>query len=218
MPWDRVGTFGAVQECQRRFSITLLFSVVSALLGGCGVTAPERLECTSMGDTPRTLSVADGRTTYSLELANTEFLHSSLAPEQFDESPIPDGYILHAELMWVPKAGKTAVDPQATNVSLRLVVISGGELGLYGGGGFAWPQGEPGAQQHGLDLVGSNLTLLAATAGFVDLLSPSQITGRITASLDPELTRQVRRAASQAVTNALKRVQWVGPPAKAHFR
>jgi hypothetical protein len=47
----------------------------------------------------------------------------------------------------------------------------------------------------------------------VDLLSPSQITGRLTAELDPEATRQVRRAASQAVTNALKRVQWVGPNA-----
>jgi len=191
----------------------LVALAASVLLGGCGVTAPERLECTSMGDTPRTLPVSDGRTTYTLELANTEFLHTNLLPTQFDESPIPDGYILHAELIWVPKAGKTAVDPQATNVSLRLVVISGGELGLYGGGGFAWPRGEPGEQQYGLDLVGSNLTLLAATAGFVDLLSPSQITGRLTAELDPEATRQVRRAASQAVTNALKRVQWVGPNA-----
>jgi len=96
-------------------------------------------------------------------------------------------------------------------------VISGGELGLYGGGGFAWPQGEPGAAQYGIDLVGSNLTLLSATSGFVDLLSPSQITGRLTADLDPEMTRQVRRAASQAVTNALKRVQWVGPSASARW-
>ncbi|MDA0214164.1 MAG: hypothetical protein O2875_02235 [Planctomycetota bacterium] len=181
------------------------------------MSAPERLEFTSLGDTPRTFPTALGNSTYSLQLANTSFISSDLTPEQL-LNPTGDsaelyGYVLHVELLWIPLAGKTAVDPEATNISIRLIVFSGHEVGLYGGGGFAWPKGEPGDKEYGVDIVGSNATLLAATNGFKDLLSPAQLTGRLRSKLDEAQNKQIRRAASQIVTNALKRVQWVGPRA-----
>ena len=180
-------------------------------IAGCGVSAPERLEFTSMGDTPRTLPTDLGVGTYALELANTSFVLSNLSQEQLQDSTDLVGYVLHVDLMWVPKAGKTAIDPTATNTSIRLVVFAGTEVGLYGGGGFAWPTGESGAPEYGVDIVGSNVSLLAATPKFVDLLSPAQLTGRLRCRLDDAQTRQMRRATSQLVSNALKRVQWVGP-------
>jgi hypothetical protein len=142
---------------------------------------------------------------------------SDLTPEQL-QNPTGNsvelfGYVLHVELLWVPLAGKTAIDPEATNISIRLIVFSGHEVGLYGGGGFAWPKGEPGEEDYGVDIVGSNATLLAATNGFKDLLSPAQLTGRLRSTLNETQNKQMRRAASQIVTNALKRVQWVGPRA-----
>ena len=187
------------------------------LISGCGVSAPERLEFTSIGDTPRTFPTANGDATYSLDLANTSFISSDLTQEQL-QNPTGNsaelfGYVLHVELLWVPLAGKTAIDPEATNISIRLIVFSGHEVGLYGGGGFAWPKGEPGAEEYGVDIVGSNATLLAATNGFKDLLSPAQLTGRLRSKFNETQTKQIRRAASQIVTNALKRVQWVGPRA-----
>ncbi|MSR43830.1 MAG: hypothetical protein EXS15_00515 [Phycisphaerales bacterium] len=178
---------------------------------GCGVGAVGRLEVTSMGDSPRTLVTDLGVSTYALELANTSFMMSDITQETLQDSTSIYGHVLHVELLWVPKAGHTAVDPAATNTSIRLVVFSGKEIGVYGGGGFAWPTGEPGEPQYGLDIVGSNVSLLAATSGFIDLLSPAQLTGRLTSRLDDAKTRQMRRATSQCVTNALKRVQWVGP-------
>jgi len=186
-------------------------------LCGCGVSAPERLEFTSIGDTPRTFPTADGNATYSLDLANTSFILSDLTREQL-QNPTGNsaelfGYVLHVELLWVPLAGKTAIDPEATNISIRLIVFSGHEVGIYGGGGFAWPKGEPGEEDYGVDIVGSNATLLAATNGFKDLLSPAQPTGRLRSKFNETQTKQIRRAASQIVTNALKRVQWVGPRA-----
>ncbi len=180
------------------------------VLCACGVSAPDRLEFTSLGDTPRTFPTDIGESTYALDLANTSFILSDLTEQQLQESTNLHGYVLHVELLWVPKAGKTAVDPEATNASIRLVIFSGKEIGIYGGGGFAWPKGTSGEDEYGVDIVGSNVTLLKATDGFVDMLSPAQLTGRLRSRLDETRTRQLRRATSQYVSNALKCVQWVG--------
>lgn len=152
-----------------------------------------------------------GAGTYSQELASTSFVVTDLAVGDLQAGGPLTGHVLHVDLLWIPKAGKTAVDPQATNASIRLVIFSGKEVGIYGGGGFAWPQGDPGDAHFGIDIVGSTLSLVASTSGFHDLLSPAELTGRLEASHDPDGTRRMRRATSQVVSNALKRVQWVGP-------
>ena len=189
-----------------------------ALLCACGVSAPERLEVTSVGHTPRTFRADLGVGTYSIEQANVSFILSDVTTTQLADAAGVFGQLLHVELMWEPKAGKTAVDPAATNLSIRLLVFSGHEMGLYGGGGFGWPTGTAGDAEFGVDIVGSNLSLLASTPAFVDLLSPSQLSGRLRTQHDDAATRQLRRAASQYTSNALKRVQWVGiSPPSAEF-
>ena len=200
------------------FSAVLLSSFMVALLCACGVSAPERLEVTSVGDTPRTFRADLGVGSYSIEQANVSFILSDVTTTQLADAAGVFGQLLHVELMWEPKAGKTAVDPAATNLSIRLLVFSGHEMGLYGGGGFGWPTGTAGDAEFGVDIVGSNLSLLASTPAFVDLLSPSQLSGRLRTQHDDAATRQLRRAASQYTSNALKRVQWVGiSPPSAEF-
>ena len=184
---------------------------IACYCAGCGVSAPDRLEVTSLGETPRTLRADLGTGTYSQELANTSFVLSDLTLEQLEHGGEMNGHVLHVNLLWIPKAGKTAMDPQATNTSLRLVIFSGKEMGIYGGGGFAWPRGEPLDLEFGIDIVGSSITLLASTKGFHDLLSPAELTGRLSSRFDEDLTRRMRRTASQVVSNALKKVEWVGP-------
>ncbi len=186
-----------------------LFS--SVFLCCCGVSAPERLEVTGLGPSPRTLRADLGTGTYSQELANTSFILSDIPLERLEQGGDLNGYLLHVNLLWIPKAGKTAIDPESTNASLRLLIFSGAEIGIYGGGGFAWPRGEPGDTELGLDVVGSSLSLLASTKGFTDLLSPAQLTGRLTSRFDEVHSRRMRRTASQVVSNALRAVEWVGP-------
>lgn len=198
-----------------RTACSIARSVVTFVAGlslvACGVTAPERLEVTSVGDSPRTLRADLGIGTYAIEPANVSFVLSEVTTSQLAETTGIYGQLLHVELMWEPKAGKTAIDPAATNLSIRLLVFSGHEMGLYGGGGFGWPKGIAGQGEFGVDIVGSNLSLLASTPGFVDLLSPCQLSGRMRTQHDESATRQLRRAASQYTSNAFKRVQWVGP-------
>ena len=116
---------------------------------------------------------------------------------------ITTGMVVHVNLLWKPSAGKTPMDTSATNVTIRYIVFADGELGLYGGAGFALPKGEPGEQTMSLVLRDASITLLDATDGFVDLLSPGRLTGRITAELDERRARQMAYAVNQLVTNAL---------------
>jgi hypothetical protein len=139
----------------------------------------------------------------------TSFMLSDVSPEKMIEGDIKDGQFMHVELLWVPLAGQTPMDSSATNASIRYIVISKGEMGIYGGAGFAYPYRDPGASSIRVALEDASIQLLQSTAGFNDLLSPAQMTGTFTARLDDKTTRQMNYAASQIVTNALGRTQFV---------
>ncbi len=116
---------------------------------------------------------------------------------------ITTGMVVHADLLWEPAPGKTPMDSSATNVTVRYIVFTDGEMGVYGGAGFAIPKGEPGKGSVSLVLRDASITLLDSTDGFVDLLSPARLTGKITAGLDERCSRQMAYALNQLVTNAL---------------
>jgi hypothetical protein len=182
-------------------------------IAGCGTVGEVgTLELTSLGGTTRTLRAELGTGTYAQEAAQSSFVLSNVDFAKLESGTPVYGYVLHVNLIWVPKAGRTAVDPTATNTSIRLVVLAGNELGVYGGGGFAWPDGELGEPEFTLELVGSNMSLIACTPGFQDLMSPASLTGTLTATLDDAATRRLRRSTSQYVTNATRSVRWVKAP------
>lgn len=197
-----------------RACAALLCAAAAAIAGaGCGTVGEVgTVELTSLGGATRTLRPSLGTGTYAQEAAQSSFILSDVDFSTLESGTPVFGYVLHVNLLWIPKAGRTAVDPTATNTSIRLVVFAGTELGVYGGGGFAWPDGELGEPEFTLELVGSNMSLIACTPGFQDLMSPASLTGTLTATLDDAATRRTRRSASQYVTNATKSVRWVRAP------
>ncbi len=106
------------------------------------------------------------------------------------------------------------MDSSATNVSIRYIVFAVGEVGIYGGAGFAMPHGTIGEGTVSLSLRDASLTLLDSTDGFVDLLSPARLTGKLTANLDRNQSQRMAWAVNQIVTNALGYTRLVGstPP------
>jgi len=124
------------------------------------------------------------------------------------------GIVVHLDLLWVPSAGATPMDSSATNVSIRYIVFAVGEVGIYGGAGFAMPHGTIGEGTVSLSLRDASLTLLDSTDGFVDLLSPARLTGKLTANLDRNQSQRMAWAVNQIVTNALGYTRLVGstPP------
>ncbi len=137
--------------------------------------------------------------------AETSFYVADVPLEDLLAGTVDRGMVAHLNLLWVPKSGATPIDDSATNVGIRVVVIAAGEVGIYGGAGFAIPEGRAGDARMSLALWDATLALQDATDGFVDLLGTARLTGRVSAAHDPQRAAQIGRAVSQLVTNALGR-------------
>jgi hypothetical protein len=98
------------------------------------------------------------------------------------------GTIIHIVIFLQPRAGRTPIDNTACNASIRQIILSGPERGVFGGGGFVVPSGL-GEATMSASVSGATLRLTGKTAGFVDALGPSRVAGSFTAVNDQEQTR-----------------------------
>lgn len=164
------------------------------------------LRVRSLGDQPVALS---GRFTHAVyangDAVEWSFLLSDTSVEELAAGTVDHGRIVHVELLWIPRPGTTPIEVTATNASIRYVIIADGEVGVYGGAGFARPRGNPGDERLTLTLRDASLRLLHRTDGFADLLTPAQLSGTVTAELDSRAVRIMHHAVSQFVTDALGR-------------
>jgi hypothetical protein len=104
------------------------------------------------------------------------------------------GSLIHIHLFVRPKAGRTPIASTACSASVRWLVVSGGEVGVYGGGGFATLSGSPGEERLSISLRGASLRLLHSTPGFRDALGPSTLKTSLGVSLDADQAGAMRRA------------------------
>lgn len=133
---------------------------------------------------------------------------SALTATASGERP-PDGTFVHAQLLWLPKPGLTPLDPTATNLVTRVLIVADGEAGLYGGAGFARVEGTPGEGRVAFEIDGGTLALLERTKGFKDRLGPTGLSGTLTAELAPEEAARWRRTLSQLASNLFGKSMWV---------
>lgn len=94
------------------------------------------------------------------------------------------GNILHIRMFIRPRAGRTPIDYNASNVAIRHIVIAPGTMGVYGGGGFLLPSGRPGNRNFGGSIRGATLRLTDAAPAFADRLGATELSGRVNATLD----------------------------------
>jgi hypothetical protein len=182
--------------------------MVTIALAGCSLfDRPPTM--TSLDAKPVSLELSYLESSYIVQASETSMLFSNVSLQELLDGPPQTGSVLHAQILWGPKPGYTPVDPTATNVTLRWIVFSGGEVGVYGGAGFCWPRGTLGKGDYSISIEASTLSLIASTAGFVDLASPASITGTFSATFEPERAIRLRQAVSQLVTDAIGRPYWV---------
>jgi len=142
------------------------------------------------------------------------FVHTSLwmtdlSYKQIENGDIQNGQILHIEMLFPPRAGETPIDPAATNLSLRYIVISNNEVGVYEGGGFGYPIGGHEDGEMSLRVEPSGLALAEKTDGFVDLLSPATLSAVFSGTCDDMAGHRLADGIDQFVTNALGRTIYV---------
>jgi len=192
------------------------FAAFALLLGalvcatGCKQYPGGQLVTRSLTDSPVELTAFYTTAVYGhTESRGTTFIVSDRPTSELLDGSIRNGQVVHMHLLWRPKAGSTPMDSTATNLSIRQVVFSNGQVGVYGGAGFATVKGEPGDELMSLEIKEASLDLLESTPGFVDLLSPARLTGTLTAQQDLMRTRRLYFNVSQVVTDALGRSRFV---------
>ena len=192
-----------------------LMACMLALSGCYSVQWPwttTELTTSGLTDNPVKVTTTPGEAWYAIEPAQVSYYASDIPLDKLAAGGKISGQVVNIEVIWEPRPGMTPLEPTTTNASIRLVVFAEGEVGVYGGGGFAWLRGKPEDGDMGLLLTGSNLSLIARTKGFVDLLTPAEMLGTVQGRMDEAKANALRRAASQAVTNALGSVRWVQAP------
>jgi len=174
----------------RRFFFVLLplVSLLPALLGGCGrvfTASGVRFESFDQGSvlSPSMVSAAY-RTT---DTSTAEFYLSDIPVRQMSQADSFNdlvGTIIRVHLFIRPKPGKTPIEPTASSATIQAIVLSRGEVGLYGGGGFMLPSGSPGDATLGGSIRGGSVRLLSATPGFADRLGAASLSAGVSAPRD----------------------------------
>ncbi len=122
---------------------------------------------------------------------DTVFVLADRPLEELIASGLERGQLVVLDLLWPPRAGSTPISAEATNLSVRHLVVVDGEAGTYAGAGFAMPSGELGEGPVRLRIWDSTVRLAGATDGFRDVLSPARLTGTLTAVEDEATVRRV---------------------------
>lgn len=189
-----------------------LIAVLAALLAagclsGCsrGMFTPTGVRLRSherpveFGPVPTAVAYID-RDTNTADIYLTDFSRAELAAD----TPLGDvtGTILHVHMFMRPRPGRTPIETTASTVSFRCAVIAGGQVGVYGGGGFLFPSGEPGDASFGGIIRNASARLLAGTPGFVDRLGAARLDASLNAPRDPALAKLIDRRLDLALRAA----------------
>jgi hypothetical protein len=142
------------------------------------------------------------------DLNTADFYLTDLA----DEDLVPgadwtgvSGQIVHVRLFLRPRAGQTPIDRGACTAIVRTLVLSRGEVGLYGGGGFMLVSGDPGDARMSGSISGASVRLQAATEAFIDALGAAEFSGSWTAQRDDATAREIGATFESAVLRLPRR-------------
>jgi len=185
----------------------------AALVGGCATTSGKAEVVLAGAAPPRSRLKSDFvSAAYLVSPAATSIYLSDVPLDTLLEPGPITAQVAHVEILWRPVPGQTPVEVEAINASIRHVILVGGDVGIYGGAGFAWISGSTGAKRLKISTEGATIALLQATDGFKDLLSPAEYSGQIVAVNDQALAMRIRQAIAQRVTDAFGVPRFVQEP------
>lgn len=137
---------------------------------------------------------------------NTADIYLTDLPEQTLTSAealaTASGNLVHIRMLLRPKAGSTPIEPTALTAAIVHVVLAGGEVGVYHGGGFMWPAGSTSDRTFGGSIDGGTMSLGNATPGFEDRLGPCRMNAGFRAARDEDRVREFRAALAWALAKA----------------
>ena len=111
------------------------------------------------------------------------------------------GRIIQLHMIFEP--GATSAGASGCGVIIRHIVLAGGAIGVYSGGGQLEPDGRPGKSTFSGRVKGATLKLTAMSGPFADRLGAATMEATFEAPLDAALSRRL----SSRVNETLMRVR-----------
>ena len=100
---------------------------------------------------------------------------------------------VHIRMHWEPRAGRTPIDENATNATVRYIVFTGDGAGVYSGSGFLFPESNIGGGSFRGELRETAMRLADASENFSDRLGLAHATGGFRAKLDEAAASRLLR-------------------------
>ncbi|MHC4994152.1 MAG: alanine/glycine:cation symporter family protein [Planctomycetota bacterium] len=110
---------------------------------------------------------------------------------------------VHMQMVWAPRPGRTPIDHRATNSTIRYIIFTGEQTGIYAGAGYLFPILKPGGETFKGSMRNSALRLKDATEGFEDRLGLATAEGDFTAHRDDAAALQLLRSVQLRLANQL---------------
>jgi hypothetical protein len=166
-------------------------------LGGCGTYAKLSLESPLSGATlsPRLSTIAytfNDENTVDIYLTDLS-LDQLASPFEDNSSGWPTGQMMHIHMFIRPSPGKTPIEPQSSNCTIRHLILAPGATGLYGGGGFLLPTSSAKSGTFGGRITAGTLRLQASSENFIDALGPTGLRASFKVKEDRELAATMAR-------------------------
>lgn len=185
-----------------RLAISL---AIAFLLAGCASDRRLTLEATN-GSTSLAVDYPT-RVLVGTDAATADFYFTDLPPELWrpdaDLSGV-SGTLVHMHLFLPPAAGKLPMGENASNLTVRYIVIAGGEVGVYAGGGFFYLRGSPMDRHAGGSIRGASMRLVRATPRFRDILGAARFSGSFDATKQDEAATVLQARVRQVLEMAAK--------------
>ena len=185
--------------------LNLFFVCFVVLLAGCSQIANNTdpmtsLKVESYGIDQVIFPIDCSTVVCSEGFANEGFIWmTDLSDEALRGCTISNGQIVKLQLLWLPEAGKTPLAETSTNFVIEHIIVSDDEVGIYGGGGFCWPQGNASTGLT-LDIEDATVAIQEQSDRFIDLLTPATVTGIVRSKPDINKSRLIE-AAAQRIKN-----------------
>lgn len=136
---------------------------------------------------------------YLTDLSDDEL--SAFFTESRDWSQI-SGTLAQVHLFLKPKPGRTPIEPTAASASIRWIVITQGEVGVYDGAGFMIPGGNITKNSISGSIRNAPLRLTRRTGGFADPLITPEINIKFGTKLDIQSANELASRAEALAAKA----------------
>ncbi|MEO1584809.1 MAG: hypothetical protein AAFR96_09585 [Planctomycetota bacterium] len=198
--------------------IVVLLLALTILPQACGHHA--RVTVTPTSPTTPTASTANSgqaklaprliTKAYTYQDENTVNIYlSNLTPAELARTPNDEplvGQIVHIHMFIRPDPGRTPIEPDALNTSIRHAILApDGATGIYAGGGFLLPKSKARSGSFEGTISRGTLTLQAATPNFNDALGPASLRATFDVPNDTELANLMATRFADAVKQTARR-------------